>query len=450
MSHPKPKAYIPENSGNALEEPVSQSQHQMLKQVLAKMVGRVHAALAEKHECLTIVLTNYRKAAETAASEGQAPEGDELVQFWLSWYHNIAARRVKGGAYFESDSGLSALLEPYEGFSPRVRGAILPHFMGCYVTLRCKLIKDGQEFLQVLACDEFCVKVSMIMIQDRKPMTEFLEILGKYCSDDGGVLLATRITNIGNSIDMRMEKSFIDVIHREPWATDIFNVHAQHDRAVIQALEEGNAEVEMYIWPSNHLQHFKSAAAALNSTSFEPPSIMDYEEPIPTPIEDFSVDHTDTSAAPLDVNTDSPGEPSDIHRRVALLNNIRPDFSDANLTWEDTKNRDRSLDGIATETWSALQLWRCTVEAHAKCERLPSFTGQQVQRRIFGIVKSKELLKKEKEDLHHEVGAMEAELARKIDRETEINDELKSLLTAERELKDLALIAEALLRDIEY
>ncbi|KIK53455.1 hypothetical protein GYMLUDRAFT_250405 [Collybiopsis luxurians FD-317 M1] len=129
-----------------------------------------------------------------------------------------------------------ALLEPYEGFSPRVSGKLLSHFFSCYVTLPCEIIDNSLGYLTVHTCDRVPVKVSLLKVQT-KPMSRFVDILSKYCSDDGGLLVATRITNLGEEFDLKTAEHVIDLIHREPWATEIFNVHAQHDLAMMNDLE---------------------------------------------------------------------------------------------------------------------------------------------------------------------------------------------------------------------
>ncbi|KIK56457.1 hypothetical protein GYMLUDRAFT_247949 [Collybiopsis luxurians FD-317 M1] len=134
-------------------------------------------------------------------------------------------------------------LEPYEGFSPRVHGKLLPRFVGCYVTLPCEIIEDRRDSLLVLTCDQVHVQVSTTLV-DGKPWTRFVEILGKYCNEGVEFLVATRMRNMGNDLDTQMMRSVIDIIHREPWATDIFNVHAQHNAAAIAALDQGSVEVE--------------------------------------------------------------------------------------------------------------------------------------------------------------------------------------------------------------
>ncbi|KIK56456.1 hypothetical protein GYMLUDRAFT_62066 [Collybiopsis luxurians FD-317 M1] len=141
-----------------------------------------------------------------------------------------------------------------------------------------------------------------------------------------------------------------------------------------------------------------------------------------------------------------PTSPFNRHRRVALLNNVRPDFGDAGLDWSDKTDRDRSLDGLPLERWTALQLRRCTVQSYNERERLPSFSGEQLQRRWRSVLKSKEKLMDKREDLHRELYDMQEAMGRKADDLEEVKQELESILVLEDELRDLILIADALLK----
>ena len=64
-------------------------QREMFKRTLGEMLGRLHAAYAERHQCLAIALEGYSKAIDRC--------DDEMAKMWLSWYHDISGLRVKGG-----------------------------------------------------------------------------------------------------------------------------------------------------------------------------------------------------------------------------------------------------------------------------------------------------------------------------------------------------------------
>ncbi|KIK56458.1 hypothetical protein GYMLUDRAFT_247950 [Collybiopsis luxurians FD-317 M1] len=71
------------------EEAVTMHQREMFKRALGEMLGRMHAAYVERHQCLAIALEGYSKALECCDSE--------MADMWQSWYRDISGLRVKGG-----------------------------------------------------------------------------------------------------------------------------------------------------------------------------------------------------------------------------------------------------------------------------------------------------------------------------------------------------------------
>ncbi|KAE9385143.1 hypothetical protein BT96DRAFT_950050 [Gymnopus androsaceus JB14] len=114
-------------------------------------------------------------------------------------------------------------IDDYNSISPRVNGEFLQNFNGRFVLLPCeiKYFEPDIKSVEVVASD--AIAITLIT-----SATKFVEVLGQVDVQPEPsselVLHATRITNMGNNLDLALVQQVIVLIHDSRFADPVFGI----------------------------------------------------------------------------------------------------------------------------------------------------------------------------------------------------------------------------------
>ncbi|KAF9061283.1 hypothetical protein BDP27DRAFT_1429165 [Rhodocollybia butyracea] len=128
-------------------------------------------------------------------------------------------------------------------------------------------------------------------------------------------------------------------------------------------------------------------------------------------------------------------------RRQEMLLGIRADLEEAEISWEGSINRDKSMDGLSTTVWASGQLYMCSKNAENQGKKLPSFTGQQITNRKADLQIEKATTTRERKELRERLCEMKREMEEIKDSLAYLDFRVKALGEIEEELLDLEVIA---------